>query len=85
MRFSNFTNKTEFLCSRDMIPCGLVARIRRFHRRGRGSIPRKGETVILAEFVIPEKPCFKSDKKARWNLIDFLAYGALKYFILTNT
>ena len=24
------------------IPCGLVARIRRFHRRGRGSIPRKG-------------------------------------------
>ena len=26
------------------IPCGLVARIRRFHRRGRGSIPRKGET-----------------------------------------
>ena len=27
-----------------IIPCGLVARIRRSHRRGRGSIPRKGET-----------------------------------------
>ena len=25
------------------IPCGLVARIRRSHRRGRGSIPRTGE------------------------------------------
>ena len=24
------------------IPCGLVARIRRSHRRGRGSIPRTG-------------------------------------------
>ena len=24
------------------IPCGLVVRIRRFHRRGRGSIPRMG-------------------------------------------
>ena len=29
-----------------MIPCGLVARIRRFHRRGRGSIPRKGEFLL---------------------------------------
>ena len=28
------------------IPCGLVARIRRFHRRGRGSIPRKGDYFI---------------------------------------
>ena len=26
-----------------VIPCGLVVRIRRFHRRGRGSIPRMGE------------------------------------------
>ena len=25
------------------IPCGLVVRIRRFHRRGRGSIPRMGD------------------------------------------
>ena len=29
------------------IPCGLVARIRRFHRRGRGSIPRKGDMFDL--------------------------------------
>ena len=29
------------------IPCGLVARIRRSHRRGRGSIPRKGAIVII--------------------------------------
>ena len=30
------------------IPCGLVARIRRFHRRGRGSIPRKGAQCFFA-------------------------------------
>ena len=33
------------------IPCGLVARIRRFHRRGRGSIPRKGETTFWEHFL----------------------------------
>ncbi len=27
----------------NMFPCGLVVRIRRFHRRGRGSIPRTGD------------------------------------------
>ena len=32
-----------------VIPCGLVVRIRRFHRRGRGSIPRMGEIFFLAE------------------------------------
>ena len=31
----------------EMIPDGLVVRIRRFHRRGRGSIPRLGEGGIL--------------------------------------
>ena len=31
----------------DAFPCGLVARIRRSHRRGRGSIPRKGEYFLL--------------------------------------
>ena len=31
------------------IPCGLVARIRRFHRRGRGSIPRKGVKQIFRQ------------------------------------
>ena len=29
-----------------VIPCGLVVRIRRFHRRGRGSIPRMGEHFL---------------------------------------
>ena len=28
------------------VPCGLVVRIRRFHRRGRGSIPRMGEHFL---------------------------------------
>ena len=40
--FQMVSNKTDFLLPEDMIPCGLVARIRRFHRRGRGSIPHKG-------------------------------------------
>ena len=30
-----------------IIPCGVVARIRRSHRRGRGSIPRKGEYFLF--------------------------------------
>ena len=29
-----------------VIPCGLVARIRRSHRRGRGSIPRTGGNIL---------------------------------------
>ena len=29
------------------VPGGLVVRIRRFHRRGRGSIPRLGEQILL--------------------------------------
>ena len=29
------------------IPCGLVVRIRRSHRRGRGSIPRMGALFIF--------------------------------------
>ena len=29
------------------IPCGLVVRIRRFHRRGRGSIPRTGVKYFI--------------------------------------
>ena len=36
-----FVTKSRQFCHCH-IPCGLVARIRRFHRRGRGSIPRKG-------------------------------------------
>ena len=27
----------------NILPCGLVVRIRRSHRRGRGSIPRTGD------------------------------------------
>ena len=30
-----------------MVPCGLVVRIRRSHRRGRGSIPRTGGNILL--------------------------------------
>ena len=30
-----------------LIPCGLVARIRRSHRRGRGSIPRTGVCLAI--------------------------------------
>ena len=49
--FSDFQYRTDkiqdfFLIA--MIPCGLVARIRRFHRRGRGSIPRKGAQCFFA-------------------------------------
>ena len=36
-----------------MIPCGLVVRIRRFHRRGRGSIPRMGD--FLFNFAMNQK------------------------------
>ena len=42
---SEFLSKFKFkfaIPAEDYVPCGLVARIRRFHRRGRGSIPRKG-------------------------------------------
>ena len=38
-----------------LIPCGLVARIRRSHRRGRGSIPRTG--VCLARLKENKKHC----------------------------
>ena len=34
------------------IPCGLVARIRRFHRRGRGSIPRKGVLFVNMQISV---------------------------------
>ena len=34
------------------IPCGLVVRIRRSHRRGRGSIPRTGAFSIRKQSLI---------------------------------
>ena len=37
------------------IPCGLVVRIRRFHRRGRGSIPRMGDSFLT---LSPLKPSY---------------------------
>ena len=33
-----------------VIPCGLVVRIRRSHRRGRGSIPRMGVPIFFFSF-----------------------------------
>ena len=38
----NVNKFTISLLARFIVPCGLVARIRRSHRRGRGSIPRTG-------------------------------------------
>ena len=37
----------------DCISCGLVARNRRSHRRGRGSIPRTGATC-QATYLLPD-------------------------------
>ena len=48
-------DRSVITCS--LIPCGLVARIRRSHRRGRGSIPRTG--VCLARLKENKKhSCF---------------------------
>ena len=38
-------DRSVITCS--LIPCGLVARIRRSHRRGRGSIPRTGVCLAM--------------------------------------
>ena len=38
----NRQSSLELVFRVNMIPCGLVVRIRRSHRRGRGSIPRMG-------------------------------------------
>ena len=38
-------DRSVISCS--LIPCGLVARIRRSHRRGRGSIPRTGVCLAM--------------------------------------
>ena len=45
-----FMKEKWFPLASSIIPCGLVARIRRFHRRGRGSIPRKGAKQIFNNF-----------------------------------
>ena len=46
-------DRSVITCS--LIPCGLVAKIRRSHRRGRGSIPRTG--VCLARLKENKKHC----------------------------
>ena len=40
-------DRSVITCS--LIPCGLVARIRRSHRRGRGSIPRTGVCLAMVK------------------------------------
>ena len=52
-----------------MVPCGLVARIRRFHRRGRGSIPRMGDFFSFT-FLVSLKLCLR-----RHELIDHQGTG----------
>ena len=45
----------------DVVPCGLVVRIQRSHRRGRGSIPRMGvcfyasfQSYVLKSIILLE-------------------------------
>ena len=58
-----------------VIPCGLVVRIRRFHRRGRGSIPRMGEHFFSTKSVFFFFPLSSGDGKKKVN-----TYGmAAKY------
>ena len=40
---------------RSSVPVGLVVRIRRSHRRGRGSIPRLGEQAFFSFFLLQMK------------------------------
>ena len=44
------------------IPCGLVVRIRRFHRRGRGSIPRTGVKHFINFDYMKKKMYFDGDE-----------------------
>ena len=54
----------------DTVPCGLVARIRRSHRRGRGSIPRTGAyTIAISKDVEASKEPVECQ---RWNHRDSL-------------
>ena len=39
--------------SKCAVPCGLVVRIRRSHRRGRGSIPRMGDSFLFRVMAAP--------------------------------
>ena len=44
------------------IPCGLVARIRRSHRRGRGSIPRTGDSNFASPVQCSGRLCLQDWK-----------------------
>ena len=46
-----------------VVPCGLVVRIRRSHRRGRGSIPRMGG------FLFPLFSFFSQAGAASWHVL----------------
>ena len=48
-----------------LIPDGLVVRIRRSHRRGRGSIPRQGASHFFFNNSLFEQNVFKSPFKVR--------------------
>ena len=68
------------------IPCGLVARIRRSHRRGRGSIPRTGDSNFASPEQCPGEdfgrqltfgqittwPCAQKGKGSCWNSCHFI-------------
>ena len=49
------------------IPCGLVARIRRSHRRGRGSIPRKGVLFVNMQISVLRARISCHDNRQWWD------------------
>ena len=57
------------------IPCGLVARIRRFHRRGRGSIPRKGVLILNVFHIIPCSNKFHFPLKIPVQIPNFITFN----------
>ena len=65
-------DRSVITCS--LIPCGLVARIRRSHRRGRGSIPRTGVCLAM----------HKENKKKHLFLLLMLNKSIYKIWTLHN-
>ena len=49
------SEKTLLKATYRRLPGGLVVRIRRSHRRGRGSIPRLGRSLLLPEAKFPSR------------------------------
>ena len=56
----NYQNFDLWICK--CVPCGLVARIRRSHRRGRGSIPRTGDSNFASPVQCPGRLCLQDWK-----------------------